>query len=80
MKARVKFLSNGQEIDRAKELGLPEPEKEYTEDDFYFDIEKIAAFNISGDGRINLHFLCDDGWTINFDQKIWDRLVERDGS
>lgn len=75
MKARAKFITNGEELDQAQDLGMSKPNVEERECDFYFDREGLSCAFIDSHNHMIVH-IYGHQWLLQYDEKLWNSITE----
>lgn len=70
---KLLLTQNYQAIETANKLGIPPPEAEQTFTRFLFRAQDIKRAVVDGD-KIILDFYDGEGYSIGFEQEVWDKL------
>lgn len=70
---KLLLTQNYQAIEQATKLGIPPPEAEQTFTKFLFRCQDIKRAVVDGN-KIILDFYDGEGYSIGFEQEVWDKL------
>jgi len=77
MKAKILFIDQDQEaIEKAQNLGMPEPKPTERPGEFYFDLELVNAAYINQENCIVI-YLPSGYWILEYDEKLWNEIIKR---
>jgi len=77
MKVRALLITNGKDLDKAKDMGC-EIDEEFNEFDIYIRPEVISWAYVSTRGDIVL-WLGDESFVIEYDEDIWNKIKNHIG-
>ena len=76
MESKVIFQHQDQEaIEKAQNLGMPEPIPIERLGEFYFDLEYIHAAYINHENDIVI-YLPSGHWILEYDKSLWDKIKD----
>ncbi len=74
MKANIIFVNQDNEaVERAKNLGMPEPKPIEERNEVYFSLEYISIAYLNNDGAMVI-YLPSGSWLLVYDEQIWNKI------
>ncbi len=75
MKAKASFyITDGEENERLRDLGLPEQEEELLTTDFYFDVSQLFGAYINHEKKIIIYNKAGESWVLEYREELWERI------
>jgi hypothetical protein len=62
-------------VEKARDLGLPEPPGKQFESDFYFDISGLQAAYLTSENDMAIFHSSGD-WVLEYDEKAWKKITK----
>ena len=73
MKVKVRFLDNGEDIDKAKEMGV-DIEPKYVLNEFHFDKALVSAAHLVGNKEYIAIYVPSGRWDLGYSDELWEEI------